>query len=534
MSAGPEIVHALAGLFETGQDADCDVALCLEESSKKGQGKRPKTAPAAGAVVLLLPGHLLILRLSSERFRAQLRVPLGSEAEAPFARAAIGYAYTGRVAADCVRAALELRRQAAYLQINGCAAACDKLLANLLAAASSSEPGIGAGGGEQAAAAAATPAGGASPSSPSPPAIEFMSCWPLLPDPAEEPTFAPVLAAAKEALVRHFGDALAALNTPSLRQQLLQLPAAAVEALLGSDVFGTDCEESVLLMLATWMKANYAQTDAATRERLCRLVRLVQLGRPYLTAVLPALAADHLAGGAKSPGAWFPISVAEAGFIAALAAAPAGPEKEALLSLGGKVYDTQSPRYGMAARSQCLSGAGRGYEWAISQQELLEVLGKVQPGGGFVSSGTRGVFSGAAESYVCARGFAWQMCFHIQHAATSAGLYLQGYLPVAYDVRGSQLGSSSEAFAVVGLNASLVLHSWTSGTRRDAFKGSFVAAQVVHAVGPQPIRLGWGWASALPLAQPQPAAGSDHEALAGWAAHLHEGQVTGTLTLPPP
>ncbi|GLC67087.1 hypothetical protein PLESTF_000513700 [Pleodorina starrii] len=57
------------------------------------------------------------------------RIPLGSMAEEPAARAAIRFAYTGEVpAGSSVRQVLELRRQGAYLQISGCVAACDEVL----------------------------------------------------------------------------------------------------------------------------------------------------------------------------------------------------------------------------------------------------------------------------------------------------------------------------------------------------------------------------------------------------------------------
>ncbi|PNH00672.1 hypothetical protein TSOC_013492 [Tetrabaena socialis] len=562
---------------------------CFQQQEAQKEEKEETAEPQAGSALVgePLPGHLLVLRLASERFRAQssrwdngacaraaqegvsssasaatrpqLRVPLGSEAEVPFARAAIGYAYTGVVAADCVRAALEVRRQAAYLQINGCTAACDELLLGMLAGSAAD----GSGGGQAAAdargggrgnagrgrgrrrqgrgwAAAATAVEGepggrqaaaaADNARSSLAAVEFMACWAQLPDPAEEPTFAPVLAAAKEALVWHFRDALAALSTPSLRQQLLQLPAAGVEALLGAEEFGTDSEDSVLLLLATWMKANHSQTDAATREQLCRLVRLGQLGRPYLTAVLPALAADHETGAAGSACAWFPISIAEAGFITTLATAATGVDEDRLLCYGSQLYDTKSPYYSTAVRPQCLPWAGRTFEWAISPKELQHALVRLQPNGCVSVYG-----SFAAGCLLCARGLTWRPLLTVDHRATSAGVFLKCSLPAAYDVAGSRLGSSSKVITIVGLEAHLVVHGWRGGARWDVFADGFEASNFNFGLGRALHSTGWGCPSALPLAQPQQAGANNGggNMLAGWARYLHDGRLTGTLTLLP-
>ncbi|PNH06518.1 hypothetical protein TSOC_007149 [Tetrabaena socialis] len=518
------VVTALPSVFGTAALSDCDVVFSLE-----GLPGAKQTAPARTLIGEPLPAHSLVLGLASERFRAQverwadgatetssspasrrpqLRVPLGSEAEAPFARAAIGYAYTGRVAAVGVRAVLEVRRQAAYLQIDGCAAACDERLMGLLTASKVRRP-------------RGTVRVAPAPSSA---VAELMGCWDLMPYSADDPSFAPILAAAKKALVPHFGDALAVLNTPSLRWQLLQLPAAAVEVLLSSEVFGTDTEDSVLLLLATWMKANHSQTDAKTRERLCRLVRLVHLSRPYLTAVLPALAADYENGAAGSPCAWFPISVAEAGFITDLAATPAVRERAAALVGPGKpLYDTQSPWYRASSRPQCLSKERRTFEWAITEQELREELGRLPERG--VNAHAYGSFSGG-DLYL--RGFEWKVLCHVRHNATCAGCYLDCAMPAAYDMPGSRLGYGSKA-AAVGLDARLAVHSWGGGARQDAFVHKFEAWRVTFSAGRLLSPSGYGSSSALRLAQPQPAGGVD--VLAGWAAYLRDGRLTGTLTL---
>ncbi|PNG99465.1 hypothetical protein TSOC_014756 [Tetrabaena socialis] len=403
------VCSAISALFGNDRDSDCDVLFCLEQQEARKEEREKTAEPQAGSGLVgePLPGHLL-----------------------------------GQAAADARGSGRGNAGRGRRWQGQGWAAA---------AAAVEDEAG-----GSQAAAASHH-------ARPSPAAVEFMACWAQLPDPAEEPTFAPVLAAAKEALVRHFGDALAVFNTPSLRKQLLQLPAAGVEALLGSEAFGTDSEDSVLLVLATWMKANHGQTDAATRRQLCRLVRLVQLGRPYLTAVLLALAADHETGAAGSPCAWFPISVTEAGFITTLATAATGVEAERLLCYGCQLYVTQSSYYSTAARPQCLPWTGRTFEWAISQKELLEALGHLPPYG---CVSVHGSFVGGSR-LLCARGLEWKVLLLVEHGATSAGVVLTCDLPAAYDVAGSRLGSSSKFIAVAGLEARLAVHGWSPGARRS-------------------------------------------------------------------
>ncbi|KAG2445167.1 hypothetical protein HYH02_008635 [Chlamydomonas schloesseri] len=54
----------------------------------------------------------------------QLQVSLGCAQELPAARAAVQFAYTGRVEVGSIREALQVRQQAAYLQMAGCAEVC--------------------------------------------------------------------------------------------------------------------------------------------------------------------------------------------------------------------------------------------------------------------------------------------------------------------------------------------------------------------------------------------------------------------------
>ncbi|EFJ45905.1 hypothetical protein VOLCADRAFT_93791 [Volvox carteri f. nagariensis] len=381
-SGNEHVAKQLASLYSSEDDSDCVVVFCLNPSSLQDTSapatgepfpKRQRVGDGSvsihgrGDSIIVgdpLPGHQLVLRFASERFGAQLkrwdtrksrngtseqsglppatvdgrpvlRVNLNNEGEEPSARAAIRYAYTGDVRASSIREALEVRRQALNLRVEGCAAACMEIVkakfaeASATNATSTSGPGNNVSwnnlAGERSAGFASSPRSGSSGggantstgmtnsadglcapilSGPLPPpeaVLDLYSCEPIWPDPAQEPDFAAILAAAKPQLVRHFGDALRTLNTRSLRQQLLKLHGTAVEALLESDDFGTDNESSVLLLLATWMSGNHASTDALMRERLCRQVRLVQLSRPYLSSILPVLALDYETCGASEP-----------------------------------------------------------------------------------------------------------------------------------------------------------------------------------------------------------------------------------------
>ncbi|GFR41789.1 hypothetical protein Agub_g2551, partial [Astrephomene gubernaculifera] len=334
--------------------------------------------------------------------RPVLRIPLPSEAEVPSARSAIRFAYTGDVDAASIREALQVRRQAVRLQIKGCTAACDDIIQAKLSAAAAATAGAvsgasssqQAGGSSSNAAAGGGGAGGNSSRGISaqqlPAVLELYACEALWPDSCKNngggadaddgPSFAAILEAAKPQLVSYFGDALRVLNTPPLRQQLLALPAVAVEALLESDSFGTDSESSVLLLLAAWMKVNYGKTDTATRKRLCRQVRLVQLSRPYLGFILPALARDHELS-PQLPAGWFPISVTEAAFIAHVAGAPSEHERTELLKGAFDFYDVFQPSYNTTARTQSLPPRDLTCCWHVPQRLLERALAGLHPGG---------------------------------------------------------------------------------------------------------------------------------------------------------
>ncbi|PNH09246.1 hypothetical protein TSOC_004115 [Tetrabaena socialis] len=521
LTGNPVVAKAVAELFGSDEEADCKIVFYVKERVPGEDGaseeagcspsRRPadddaapsrKTRKVEREIGSSLPGHKFVLRSTSEWFRTkigrwageapnvggaddlglELRVSLNSEEEEPAARAAIGFAYTGRVQAGSIREALEVRRQAAYLQVEGGVEACDEFIRGRLQAASGSSSSNG----------------GAHGGAAQPPALEFFECVALFPDSVEGPSFAALLACAKQALVTHFPDALAVLNTPRLRKQLLALPAVAVEVLLAAEAFGTDTEASVLLLLAVWMEANFNRTDAPTRERLCRLVRLVQLGRTYLSCVLPALAAAFSKGGAENS----PLSH--------------NLTREELSAAGETIYDLTSPWYSFAARPQCVPDEGATYGWSISEQELKEAL---EAGGDEIRLRLARFQEGM--SYMAARGFLWRPSIDIESGASAAGLFLCCDTSSAYQLPKKRVAG------VVCLDTDLAVHCWEGSAREvDIVLGFGALSQfcIGHSRGTDDV---------LPLLQPAEIGGAGGP-LAAWGRYLHGGKLSGSLKLRPP
>ncbi|KXZ48722.1 hypothetical protein GPECTOR_25g305 [Gonium pectorale] len=279
------------------------------------------------------------------------------------------------------------------------------------------------------------------------PVIDLYSYIPTRwPDPAHEPHLAAVLAAARPRLVGHFGDALAALNTPALRRQLLALPAAGLEALLESDDFGTDAEESILLLLlAAWVEENGGDGDDGDPE--------IPISR---------------AGGCG----WFPISFAEAIHLVSLCTPGALERQRVRLqeAAGRWLPAPQGAWFSTTPRRQCLpvrlprpSGGASPlgsssqqqqqqppFERSISQAELERALRELLRGGelelpGVLDNGRRPV---------AARGFEWRPVIKHEHGAAAAGLCLRFDLPGAYHLaQEACLGGPLSALAQLGARA---------------------------------------------------------------------------------
>ncbi len=334
----PEARGALQG---GSAQADSDPRPQCKMQKTDARSEVPSTASSGGcqgAAVSALP---------------EVHVPLSSEDEEPIARQAIEYIYTGRLSADLgFEALLRVRQQACYLGVKHCPQACDQAMLAWLQAGEEQ-------GQQQQQEGGSTSTGAA----PSPRAVVAYHSHALFPEPgtsADPASFDAVRSALAKQLVSHFGDAVAALTRPDLYRQLLQLPAVAVRELLAADDFGTDSEDSVLLLLACWLEAQEEEqgVSAATRAELCGLVRLHRLGRTYLHHVLPAYESID-------------ISRTELGFLLRYVGADA-KEKEDMLRV-----DPQrelSPWYCSPARRQAVPEEGRTIEWSISREELEQGL----------------------------------------------------------------------------------------------------------------------------------------------------------------
>ncbi|GFR39866.1 hypothetical protein Agub_g366, partial [Astrephomene gubernaculifera] len=485
-----KVVAAIGSLFGSSKGSDCVVRFFVEQGPEQAIAKRQRLADGFSSKAVdvedtfigdPLPAHKLILSCASERFDAQferwanasrevqreqpqkgeapgaddelpeLRIPLGSEEEVPSALAAIKFSYTGQIEQDDIRGVLEVRRQAAYLQIDGCAAACDEVLQKQLESSDDVASSSGAGGdaysdsGEQRGL-----------------VLDFYACEALFCDVLEDPSFTAVLNLAKGQLVTHFRDALNTLNTPSLRQQLQKLPAVAVEALLDSGDFGTDSESSVLLMLAAWMQVNHGKTDEATRKRLCRKVRMVQLSRPYLSFVLPALALDYETG-KQLPAGWCAVSPLEAAFISHFASSSDEEQKRLLgAAKSSGVYEMDTAVYSTVPRRQCLPEGGLALNWHMPQQELVGLLA-IKPGEPCALHTT---FEGRLSA-ISAQGFEWHVDIKQVKGAKDAGLFLLCKIPAAYKAGGSRLGSPKAMLTLTGFESKVTVNRWQGGAKAD-------------------------------------------------------------------
>ncbi|KAG2496143.1 hypothetical protein HYH03_005745 [Edaphochlamys debaryana] len=520
-AANSHLVAALADLFGQETKSDCSIQFYLEAPAADGDrgdeqagGKVPLGPP--------LPAHSLILSLAApERFGTQLdrwvesspgdrpvlRVPLGSEAELPAAHLAIRFAYTGHIHASSVREALEVLRAGDYLAIEGCAAACSQWLADRVQEA----PVANVGPSQPQAAA------------PDPPLLQLLACEDLWP--SSDARFQEVMSAAKAHLVRYFSSTLEALNVPSLRQQLEALPAAALEALLESDDLGTDSEDSVLTLLATWMRANWARTDAATRKRLCDLVRLVQLSPSVTSCVLLSLAADFESKGPEHEAGWFPISRSKAALVSCYHAC--SPELQADMREGRSPIGT--PAWLKAGpRAQGLPLGGVALPWNISRAALRTALEQLAQEGapGEVENINKKVpaaFDGD-QPYVLAGGYAWEAGVVAQRGKPNASVYLECRAPEAYKVPGSSLAKRTALFPAI-FGGRLVAYRWRDGDQEMAGYDTYGEIRPMF-VGAARVK-----ADALPLVD-TPVVLAAADPLAAWEPYLGSiGRIIGAVML---
>ncbi|KAG2491103.1 hypothetical protein HYH03_010547 [Edaphochlamys debaryana] len=321
------------------------------------------------------------------------------------------------------------------------------------------------------------------------------------------------------ALVRHFGDALAALNWPTLREQLLKLPAAGVEALLESEAFGTDSEDSILTLLATWMRANWEDTDGDDRERLSGLVRLAQLSRHVASCVLLPLCIYYDVMDEDEPAAWFPVSSAHALLLGTYASSLPLQQQKIRNALPSPAWCNMSPR------PQCMPDEGLSYEWAITGEELQAALaGEDEDEAAWVYARINGRTRG-----IVASGLSWRVAIEHEANSEAAGLYLRPALPAAFQVEGWRLGPLGDHHQLplpIRLTGPIRLYCRRAGEEDGGISVNFDDKDAIN------LNEGYGKDDAVPLAE-APADEPSPDPLAPWAPYLHEGTIRGSLVLLP-
>ncbi|PNH10269.1 hypothetical protein TSOC_003014 [Tetrabaena socialis] len=569
----------VARLWSSKELSDCSIRFIVDASSDGEPQKRQKTQENVGEA---LPAHSFVLQLSSARFKyalentranndgqPELSVPLQQADELPAACDALRYLYTNTLASRGFRDMLLVRRYAQQMQLSGCVGAVDAMMSSWLSTRQhdslelyacdhlfpADDPEAGEAGEAGGAAGAGTQQG------------------------KEGVGFRAVLAAAKQQVVRHFGDALAVLGRPELQAQALALPARGLEALLEADDFATDDEASVLLLLARWVEARraaHSPVPEAVLTRLCRLVRLTRLNSAYLTFVLPRIG-------------WFAILPHELAFVlryaaaaathaaastAAAAAGPAAPPPALVAGGGGggalceglaatmkDEYKMGSPWYG-SPRRQALPSGGRSVRWHVERSELQAALasgaktylqGRFETGlgedggagedgaeGGDPHKGGAGAGAGAGAggtTVLTARGLEWGVRLRtVRGGPAAAGAYVKCSIPAPF------------AYVTAGLavpSARLIVFKWRAGRPREVAYTLELGSEA-EAV---PFGRYQGDAHALPLqqlhtqTQPSQAAAAAAGAEAGgegaaaqlsaWGEYLHEGRVHGELVFLP-
>ncbi|GLC40123.1 hypothetical protein PLESTB_000884400 [Pleodorina starrii] len=503
-----------------------------------------------------LPAHTLVLSGGSERFRAQLdrwveeqgygakpvlRVPLDNPDDLSHALSAVKFMYTGKLDASDAATLLRVRRQAAYLQVEGCTEACDEALLALITAPQPSQQQQAVG-----------PLAGVS---------QLYGCRDLLSRADMAPaTVRKLLDVCRQQLVKHagsadsgqqqqqqqgagaapatvpsstggqgpigellawaFGDAPSLMNDPGARKQMLALPAAAVEALLRCDSFATDSESTVLLMLLTWLEVN-PSCNAKSRQRLLKLIRLAQLSDTYLFRLLPRLTCPI-------------ISAEELPFLQEYAFAPEDKRVRMLQAAGSAGYDVSSawyravPRPSPTAGEGSGSGGSRSYEWSVraadlrvavqlteSQEETEIVFGK------FTSSGP----------CVVANGLEWYPGVEFTKGKDVAGIFLFVKRPSML-----QLNLTPEVPVLASLGPyRMEVYKWGGGGHREVAWDDTCTDDFCE------IGCGWVAPDALPFKRTLPSAAAaasisvgnvqQQQLLACWAPYLKDGKLWGCLTL---
>ncbi len=480
---------------------------------------------------------------SSRSELPELLVPLDSGDELQPSVAAIRFMYTGSVFHQAeaqprqqharqgqaqqledgtlpVGELLLIRRQAEYLQVQGCAEACDAALEECFKRSPVSS------------------SSSSSTASPLAPVLEMYNLQHLLPSEDEEPRIKLLLTACRKRLVQHWeaqlpespkgtarasrakilawllggGDAVRIANDPQLTSAWLQLPAAALEELLQFRYLSTDDEATVVLLVEMWVAAQGSAVTEADKARVRGQLRLVNCNTAYLFNVLPKLP-------------WLgPDPGQQAAFMARCRLSDRPQWRQHGLALGG--YDTSTPWYSRP-RPQSVPEEGVSYRWEVSREDLLAGLRRE---GDWKHAVAR--FQGASThsgdgSRVVALGFEWKVWIEFKRGNAHAGLYLFCYAPKAIEAQAGKLQG--------GCNVSVRLEVRGDGAVGRACKPVALKDEVV------PFGSGRGQTALLPLEQGaggQAAGGGEKteaELLAPWAKLLgSEGKIRGVLTFARP
>ncbi|GLC66699.1 hypothetical protein PLESTF_000462400 [Pleodorina starrii] len=504
-----------------------------------------------------LPAHTLVLSGGSERFRAQLdrwveeqgngakpvlRVPLDNPDDLPHALSAVKFMYTGKLDESDAATLLRERRQAAYLQVEGCTEACDEALLALITAAQPSQQQQAGG-----------PLAGVS---------QLYCCRDLLSSADMAPaTLRKLLDVCRQQLVKHagaapdsgqqqqqqragaapavvpsatggpglmgellawaFGDAPFLMNDLEVRKQMLELSAAAMEALLDCDSFATDDESTVLLMLLTWLEANPSCT-AESRQRLLKLIRLTQLSDTYLFRLLPLTTRSI-------------ISSQELRFLHEYAFAPEEKRARMRRDAGSAGYDVSSawycdvPRPAPTDGEVSGSGDSRSYEWSVGAADLWAALQLTES-----KRETARVYGKFTRSGPCVvvDGLEWYPSVQFIKGEDAAGIYLYCKMPSVL-----QLNLTPEA----PVRASpgpyrLEVYKWDRGGQREVAWDDTCTDDFCR------IGSGCGTPDALPFKRTLPSAAAaasisagdaqrQQQLLACLAPYLKDGKLWGCLTL---
>lgn len=104
------------------------------------------------------------------------------------------------------------------------------------------------------------------------------------------PGFGPALKAAGKAVHEEYKNVVTVLSSPSLTEEVLQLPQPALLYLLNSDALITDFEDSVLVMVSWWLEGPVGRSSSkAEVEELKGAIRYSRLSTTYLVQVLRQL-----------------------------------------------------------------------------------------------------------------------------------------------------------------------------------------------------------------------------------------------------